>query len=85
MIYNILIIGLIISICLVSARMVKGPTIWDRVLTINVISTKVIIIILILAIINEELYYVDIAIAYALLGFISTVFLARYIERRKDL
>ncbi|TCK98583.1 multisubunit sodium/proton antiporter MrpF subunit [Natranaerovirga hydrolytica] len=85
MIVNILLIVLIVSIGLVSIRTIIGPTIWDRLITFNVISAKVILVILCLSFLYDNTEYLDIALTYALLAFCSTVLIARFIEWRDHL
>ena len=63
-------------------RIIKGPSIWDRLLGLNLISTKVVIIIIIFASLDETAYLLDFAIAYALLGFIGIMFTARFLLGR---
>ena len=63
-------------------RIVKGPSIWDRLLGLNLMSTKIVIIIIIFASLNETAYLLDFAIVYALLGFIGIFFTARFLLGR---
>ena len=58
---------------------IKGPSIWDRLLGLNLISIKIILIIAIYASVMELAYLLDFAIVYALLGFISTIFTALFL------
>ncbi|MCL2588126.1 MAG: monovalent cation/H+ antiporter complex subunit F [Oscillospiraceae bacterium] len=53
---------------------VKGPSVWDRLLGLNLISTKIVIIILVFASFRDSAYLLDYAIVFALLGFIGTIF-----------
>jgi len=61
---------------------VRGPSIWDRLLGMNLVSTKIVIIIIIYASINETAYLLDFAITYALLGFIGIILTARFLLGR---
>ena len=65
-------------------RLVKGPTIWDRLMVMNIVSTKIIIIIIIFASLNELAYLLDFAIIYALFGFIGTVFIALFLAGKSS-
>ena len=66
-----------------SIRTVKGPSVWDRLLGLYLISTKIIIIIIIYASINSTPFLLDFAIIYALSGFIGTIFMALFLSERK--
>ncbi len=62
--------------------LIKGPSVWDRLLALNLFSVTLIIVMIIYALVKEIDYLLDIAIVYALLGFISIVFMARFIQRK---
>ena len=64
------------------ARVIKGPSIWDRLLGLNLISTKILVMIILFASLNNTSFLLDIAIVYALLGFIGLVFIARFLLDR---
>jgi len=80
LVFSILFLCLTIILCMF--RAVKGPSAADRLIAINVIGTKTIVLILIVSFILKEAYFVDVAFVYALISFISTVVIARYIENR---
>ena len=63
-------------------RLIKGPTIWDRLLAMNIMSTKIIIIIVLWASYTETSFYLDAAIIYALFGFIGTIFITLFLAER---
>ncbi len=63
-----------------TVKILVGPTVWDRLLAFNLLSSKLIMIIVMCAIIFEKHYLLDIAITYALLGFVSTLFIARFVK-----
>lgn len=81
------IVLLIIAILGLAAlvRTILGPTVWDRILGLNLLSSKVIMSIVVFAFSLNKSYLLDIAIIYALFGFISIVMIARFIEKRGDL
>lgn len=58
---------------------IKGPSIWDRLLGLNLIATKTIIIIVIVAAMRELSFIMDFAIMFALSGFIGSVFTCIFI------
>lgn len=82
---SVFLLMIIISIIILLIRILKGPTIWDRLLALNVILTNVVIVIICLAIIKNQSDLYDIAITYSILGFCATVLIARFIERRENL
>jgi multicomponent Na+:H+ antiporter subunit F len=60
-------------------RMLKGPTIWDRILMLNLISAKVILMIAIYAIYQASTTLLDIAISYGIIGFLTMTLLSKFI------
>jgi multicomponent Na+:H+ antiporter subunit F len=78
LIFSILFLCLTVFLCMY--RAVKGPSVSDRLIAINVISTKTIVLILISSFILKETYFVDVAFVYALISFIASIIIARHIE-----
>ena len=64
-------------------RVVRGPTLFDRVLGLNGISTKAIVILVVIGTLygRVEMFF-DISTGYALLNFVSVLAIAKYLERR---
>jgi multicomponent Na+:H+ antiporter subunit F len=73
-----------LSLLVTAIRIVLGPGLPDRVLALDLITTIGIAFIGVIAIRTGFTLYLDIAIALTLLGFLSTVALARYILSRAD-
>ncbi|NCN40354.1 cation:proton antiporter [bacterium] len=75
-----------ISIVISAIRLRKGPTLADRVLALDLMTTIIMGIIAMYALFSNEKVYVDVVIIFALVAFISTVVYARHIERdaRRD-
>ncbi|MDE0126043.1 MAG: monovalent cation/H+ antiporter complex subunit F [Bryobacterales bacterium] len=64
-------------------RVVRGPTLYDRVLGLNGISTKAIILLIVIGTVYERVdMFVDISTGYALLNLIGTLAIAKYLEQR---
>jgi len=79
-VFNGIILILVLNVFLCIYRAVMGPKAWDRVVAINVIGTKTIVIIILLGLVFDSLYFVDVALVYALFNFMLTVALSKYIE-----
>ncbi|HEY0033115.1 MAG TPA: cation:proton antiporter [Devosia sp.] len=78
----LLILGAALLISVI--RIVIGPTLSDRVLSLDLLTVLVMGFVGALAIRTGLTLYIDIAIALALLGFLATVAFARYIISRRD-
>lgn len=83
MINNILVFAIIfLSITIIGCmyRAIKGPTPADRLIAINVISTKTIILILLVSFILNESYFIDVALVYAMISFVATLIISNFIH-----
>ncbi len=60
-----------------------GPNAADRVVAINVISTKIATLIALLSVITDQEAFIDVSLIYSMMGFIATVCVSKYIERGK--
>ncbi len=62
-------------------RVVFGPAIFNRIVAINVIGTKTVVILALIGMLYGRLdMFVDISLAYGLLNFIGTLAAAKYLE-----
>jgi multicomponent Na+:H+ antiporter subunit F len=61
-------------------RAALGPTVADRVVAINVISAKTMVIIAMMSSFFREEFFLDVAMVYAIIGFVATVGIAKYLE-----
>ena len=81
---NIFLVGtaiiIIINALVCLYRVVKGPTIQDRVLSINIIGSKALIILVLMASILKSSIYLDVAMLLVLLNFIVMIVVSRYLE-----
>jgi len=75
--FSILFLSVTIFICMF--RAIKGPSAADRLIAVNVIGTKTIVLILIVSFLLNETYFVDVAIVYALISFLSSILIAKFI------
>jgi multicomponent Na+:H+ antiporter subunit F len=71
-----------LSLCVILSliRVLRGPTAPDRVVGVDTINTMVIVGMVAFGAAFREVIYIDVAIVYALLSFISTLFIAKYLE-----
>lgn len=68
--------------CLV--RAVKGPKLTDRIVAVNMIGVKMMLLIVLVAIYIGEGYLVDVALVYALLSFLAVVVFTRFVLQFKQ-
>lgn len=75
---------LIVAMLLTILRLIRGPTLADRILSLDLLTTLALGFIAAMAIRTGFPLYLDIAIAIGLLGFLSTIALARYLLRAAE-
>ncbi|MUW15460.1 cation:proton antiporter [Halorubrum sp. CBA1125] len=63
-------------------RAVKGPTMQDRVLAVNVLGTNTVVILAILSAALGEPTFLDIALVYALLNFLMAIAISKFTVER---
>ena len=83
MIYLVLCAALLFTIILGLTRAFLGPSIYDRVLAVNSIGTKTVLIIAALGFLMGRPDFTDIALLYALLNFIGTIAVLKYVRRQQ--
>ena len=71
----------LVALCLF--RVIKGPSVADRVVAIDIIGIIVVGICVVLSISTGKAFLIDIGIAWIILSFIGTLTMAKYLGRRK--
>lgn len=71
---------LLVNAFLCLARAYLGPTVADRLLAINVVGTKTLVALALLAFIFERTLFVDVALVYGLLNFVISIAASRLME-----
>jgi len=71
-------LAILVVMIMATIRAVKGPTLYDRVLAVNMFGTKTVLLISLLGFVMGRPEFLDIAIVYALINFISVIGVLRY-------
>lgn len=67
-------------------RAIFGPTVLDRLIGVNAIGSKTVVLLVLIGLIYRRVdMFVDIALAYAMLNFITVLAASRYFQKRKGL
>lgn len=74
------ILAIMVTMALAVIRALLGKTVYDRILAVNVFGTKTVLLIAALAFLTGRPDILDIALAYALINFISVIAVLRYFE-----
>jgi multicomponent Na+:H+ antiporter subunit F len=79
-------IALCILMCVSMYRAIFGPTVLDRLIGVNAIGSKTVVLLLLIGVLYERVdMFVDIALAYAFLNFVAVIAASRYFHKRKGL
>lgn len=78
--YSAVILTVIIAVP--AYRVVKGPTVFDRLVGSNAIATKTIVLVCLIGYLYGRIdMFIDITLAYAILGFVASLTMAKYFSR----
>ena len=70
---------LVVAMLFSLIRMILGPTTWDRLLALNLVSAKTILLIAIYAVYSERPVLLDISLSAGIIGFLTIALFARFI------
>ncbi|MCH8811827.1 MAG: pH regulation protein F [Gemmatimonadetes bacterium] len=73
-------VGVGIGMTLAMIRALLGPTLYDRVLALNIFGTKTVLLIAVLGFLAGRPEFLDLALVYALINFIGTIAVLKYFE-----
>jgi multicomponent Na+:H+ antiporter subunit F len=75
--------AILVAIVLFLVRALVGPTTYDRILAVNALGTKTVIFVALASFISGRPDFLDIALLYALINFVATIAILKYIEYRR--
>ncbi len=78
--YTLTAAALLVTMGLVLARAILGPTLFDRILATNAIATKMTLLIAVIGFLTDRPDFLDIALLYALINYIATLAALRYVR-----
>ena len=70
--------ALLVTMLLALVRAFMGPTLYDRILAVNVFGTKTVLMIAVLGFLMGRPDFLDIALLYALINFIGTIAVLKF-------
>jgi len=73
-------LAIIVTMGLALARALLGPTVYDRILAVNMFGTKTVLLIAVFAFLSGRTDILDIALVYALINFIGVVAVLKLVE-----
>jgi multicomponent Na+:H+ antiporter subunit F len=73
-------VAILITMTLALIRAMLGPTVFDRVLALNMFGTKTVLLICVVGFLTGRTDFLDLALLYSLMNFIGMVALLRFAE-----
>ena len=61
-------------------RAIAGPTIFDRILAVNVANTQTVLLIAVLGFLTDRPDFIDLSLVYALISFVGTLAALKYFK-----
>ena len=74
--------AILMTMVLVLARAVLGPTVYDRILGVNMAGTKTVLLIAVLGFLTDRPEFLDLALIYVFLNFITTIAILKFVQYR---
>ncbi len=71
-------LAILITMALALVRALLGPTVYDRILAVNMFGTKTVLIIAVYGFLTGRPEFLDIALVYALINFIATIAVLKF-------
>ena len=75
-------LAILVTMILALARALMGPTVYDRVLAVNMFGTKTVLFLSVVAFLYGRPDFLDLALAYALINFIGILAVLQFFENR---
>ena len=75
-------LSVLLAVLLTLVRALRGPTVYDRILAVNAMGTCTVGFVALMGFTSQRPDFLDIAVVYALINFIATIAVLRFVEHR---
>ena len=73
-------LGVLATMLLALVRALKGPTVYDRVLAVNMFGTKTVLLLAVIGFLTGRPDFIDLSLVYVLINFIGTIAILKFVE-----
>jgi multicomponent Na+:H+ antiporter subunit F len=73
-------LAILVAMAMAMTRALLGPTVYDRVLAVNMFGTKTVLMIAVLGFLTGRPDFLDLALLYALINFVGTLAVLKFFE-----
>ncbi len=78
--FAVALVAIAVTMLLALTRAFKGPTVFDRVLALNMFGTKTVLLIAVMNYVSHGPDFLDLAVLYALLNFVGVIALLKFVR-----
>lgn len=82
--YTAVSLAILVTMVLALVRALRGPTIYDRVLAVNMFGTKTVLLFAVIAFLFGRPDFLDLALAYALINLVGVLAVLAFIQNKPD-
>jgi multicomponent Na+:H+ antiporter subunit F len=82
--YILVSIAILVTMVLAVVRALMGPTVYDRVLAVNVFGTKTVLLLSVIAFLSGRPDFLDLALAYALINMVGILAVLEFFQNRSQ-
>jgi multicomponent Na+:H+ antiporter subunit F len=75
-------IAILVVMSLALLRALLGPTLYDRILAVNMVGTKTVLLLCVMSVVAGRGDMIDIALVYALINFVGVIAVLRFLTAR---
>jgi multicomponent Na+:H+ antiporter subunit F len=83
LIYYAVVVAILVTMALAIVRALLGPTLYDRVLAVNMFGTKTVLFLAVTSFLMGRPDFLDLALAYALINFIGVLAVLQFFQARE--
>lgn len=81
--YYVVTTAILVTMALALVRALLGPTVYDRVLAVNMFGTKTVLLVAIVAFLSGRPDFLDLALAYALINFVGVLAVLEFFRKKR--
>ncbi len=81
--YYVVTTAILVTMALALTRALLGPTVYDRVLAVNMFGTKTVLLVAIVAFLSGRPDFLDLALAYALINFVGVLAVLEFFRKKR--
>jgi multicomponent Na+:H+ antiporter subunit F len=84
MIFAVVSVAILVTMVLAVVRALRGPSVYDRLLAVNMFGTKTALLLAVVAFLFGRADFLDLALAYALINLVGVLAVLEFFQNRSD-